>query len=173
VKQYRLDFMGSMLTASFERAFGDTTEAGALLKVESILGDPETGLLFIGDEDRDDVKVYKMDGTFDGRTLGTGVIREDSEGIAILADPAAPEGGYLVVTEQRKDLSRYHVYSRQGTHHLGVVTGDPRIANTDGITIVTGDFGQFRKGALIAVHDDMSVAAYSFGDILESLGIAE
>jgi hypothetical protein len=38
---------------------------------------------------------------------------------------------------------------------------------------VQGDFGQFRKGALIAVHDDMSVAAYSFGDILESLGIAE
>lgn len=169
VRDYTVTVEGNALTATYAGSFGDTSEAGALLKVESILADPETGLLFIGDEDRDDVKVYDLAGQFTGRTLGTGYIREDSEGIALVPDATAPEGGYLIVTEQRMAVSRFHVYSRRGTQHLGVVTGAPLIANTDGIWAGAHAFGPFVGGAFLAVDNDAAVVAYRWADVTAAL----
>jgi 3-phytase len=172
VKHYRVTTSGSRMGARFMGQFGDTTAAGGLYVVESILADPANDRLFLCDELRDDVKVYTMGGEFTGKVIGDGLFAADTEGLALMPDDVAPAGGYLLVTEQTKKLTIFHVFSRDGEQRLGAFTGEPRLANTDGIWLQHGPLGEaFPEGALYAIHDDQSVAAYSWAEIKDALGI--
>jgi 3-phytase len=160
------------IDARLLHAFGAVEGGGVLQSVESILADPGTGLLFICDEDANDVKVYDLEGTWLGRTFAGDVIVGDPEGLALFIDERLPEGGCLVVTHQQDHLTEFHLYSRRGTTHLGAWTGAKLVARTDGIALHQESFGPFDRAAFYAVHDDISVVAFSFGEVLAAMGLA-
>jgi len=149
--------------------FGDDAGPGMLLNIESIAVDSENDRVFIADEAEDTVKVYNLKGEFQNQIIGGGLMEGDSEGIAIFEDSDAPGGGYFIATDQQRKATIFHVFSRDGVKHLGTFTGNPAIANTDGIAISSVPFGQFDTAAFYAVHDDQSVAAYSLEQILATV----
>lgn len=170
IKEFEVRVSGGGLESRLVRAFGDTTPDGALGSVESILADAENNRLFVCDEESDDVKVYELEsGRYAGQTIARGALHGDPEGLALFADPSLPSGGWLILTEQRPSLTIFHVLSRDGRREIGRLTGDPTLANTDGIALAAGSFGPFERGALYAVHDDASVAAYSMADVAKAL----
>lgn len=165
VKQYRVD--GGR--AEFLGAFGDTTPEGRLAKVETILADAENGRILVVDETAKAVRVYDLDGKYTGRTFGAERIVGDPEGLGLYAPSNDPSAGIVVATDQRPEITIFHAYSRADFRHLGSFTVDPRIANTDGICLANGSFGPFEGAALFAMHDDKSVAAVSFADVLRTI----
>ena len=163
VKHYEVVRKGSQLTVNLRRAFGDTTPEGALHVVESILADPSQDNLFICDEITRTVKIYSLDGRFKGKSIGGGMIQADPEGLALIEQVDAPSGGYLIMTDQGPTRTLFHLFSRDGEEYYGAYTGNPVLANTDGIVFSPGDLGPFKGGALYAVHDDLRVQGYSWG----------
>ncbi len=163
VKHYLVQRRDGQLTTTFIGAFGDTTLGGALYAVESILADPMKDNLFICDELTRSVKIYSLAGQFKGKILGAGVIQGDPEGMALVEQTEAPGGGYLIVTDQGPQQTLFRLFSRDGAQYYGAFTGDPVLANTDGITFSAGDLGPFKGGALYAVHDDLRVQGYPWG----------
>ncbi len=163
VKHYLVERQGHQLTVKLKKSFGDITPDGALHVVESILADPLRNCLFICDETTRTVKVYSLDGRFKGKSIGASIIQADPEGLALIEDPEAPTGGYLIVTDQGPERTLFRLFSRDGETYYGAYTGDPVLANTDGIVYSPGDLGPFKGGALYAVHDDLRVQGYSWG----------
>lgn len=170
IKCFLLEFAPGKVTGRMVRAFGEKTGAGQLQEVESIVADDRSGRLFVADEDASNVKVYHLDGTFTGKTLGDGFMAADVEGLALYD---GPEQSFLIVTDQRKDMSVWHVFDRENLRWQAVFTGTPTVANTDGVCLYTGALPFDENGAFFAVHDDEDVRAYSLGDILELLPIEE
>lgn len=144
--------------------FGDT-EDGRIGKAESIVIDGPRGRIYLCDEDRDarNMKVFQPDGTFTGTTFGDGIINGDPEGIVIVND--ADAGDFILVTDQTRRITAWHAFDAQSLEYITSLTGDPRIANTDGICIYEGAIPGFDGGGLFAVHDDAEVFAYDLADI--------
>jgi 3-phytase len=171
VKHFRITKSDGALSAQLIRSFGELRGPGALQKVESILADPTRDRLFICDEAAREVKIYSLAGQFTGQTLGKGIIKDDPEGLALFEDASTPSGGWLIVTDQGLKQTVLRVFTRDGNQYVGAVTGDPVLANTDGITLSPGDLGPFKRGALYCVHNDLRVQAYSWGDIEKALNL--
>ena len=75
----------------------------------------------------------------------------------------------LIVTDQQKAISVWHVYDRRTLAYRGAFTGTPTVANTDGICVHVTPFGPFTGGALFAVHDDLEVRAYDMAAVLKAV----
>jgi 3-phytase len=173
VKHFRLTKTNGLLDAKLIRSFGELKGPGALRTVESILADPARDTLFICDEATNELKVYTLAGDFTGRTLGKGLIKYEPEGLALFEDRSAPAGGWLVVTDQGLKLTVLRIFTRDGSKYIGPVTGQPILANTDGITLSPGDLGPFKRGALFCVHNDIRVQAYSWADVERTLHLRD
>ena len=147
------------LTADLVRTFGDPDGPGAILEAESIAIDDRAGRVLLCDEDpsQHNVKVYTLDGQFTGQVFGGQYVKREPEGIVVVDTPA---GGYVVLTDQQEDLSVWHVFDRQTYTHRAAFTGQPLVANTDGICIYPAALPRFPGGAFFAVHDDADVRAY-------------
>ncbi len=169
IKVYSVKLQAEALQAQLKSKIGPADAAAALYKVESIQVDPDRNHLFVCEETEDCVKVYSLDGKYQGRLTSHWPAGHDTEGLALVNDPKAPAGGYLIVTEQGPKLTSFHIYSADGAQYFGAFTGDPLLANTDGICFSPGDLGPMRAGALFAVHDDKQVYGYSWQKILDVL----
>lgn len=156
IRAYRVTVAEISIESRCTLSFGDTDGPGEIKEAESIVADDASGLLFACDEKADDVKVYTLEGKFTGKIIGKGLIKDDPEGIVIIQKPERT----LLVTEQRKDLTIWHTFDCKTHQHLGSFTGEPNIANTDGICILEEPFGPFKAGALFAVNRDEDVRAY-------------
>jgi 3-phytase len=133
--------------------------------------DPENQCLLLCDEITRDIKVYSLDGKFTGRVFGKGIFQGEPEGLVLVRQSeTSPEQGYYLIAEQRPFLTLLHLFDRKTYEEKAVFTGNPNLANTDGIAFYQGDFGPFKQGALFCVHDDVRVQAYSWGDVLKTLG---
>ena len=165
VKLYELTVAGRRVEARHLRTFGESEGLGAVRERESIIVDDAHDQVLLCDEAGHNVKVYNRAGGFQGRTFGDGLIKGDAEGIAILPSGAG-DAGYVVVTDQGKKRTVWHVFDRGTQAYRGSFSGKPGIANTDGIWIEPTPFGPFERGALIAVHDDADLRAYDTADIL-------
>lgn len=167
VNVYELALDGSSVRGTFVRSFGDADGPGFVRDPESIAIDPQHGHVLLCDEHKSarDVKVYTLDGTFTGKTLGRSEVEREPEGIVVVDSPA---GGAIILTDQQKALSVWHLYDRRTFEHLGAFTGDPTVANTDGICFFADPFGPFPAGALFAVHDDADIRAYALADVLKT-----
>lgn len=165
VHVYRLQSTADGIQAEHVRAFGDQEGQGAIGEAESIVIDDDLGRVLLCDEVKKDVKVYDLQGRFTGTVFGSGLIKGDPEGIVIW--PRAP--GYIILTDQQKELTTWHAFDRRTFEHVLAFTGQPRIANTDGICLYGQPFGTFADGAFFAVHDDADVRAYTLGDLAERL----
>jgi 3-phytase len=151
--------------------FGDITGDGLLMKVESILADPEYGRLYIADEAfaRRDIKIYTLDGEFTGEWIPNRYFSSEPEGIALYA--CEDGSGYLIGTDQHKtEENKYVVLDRETLEYLGAFRGEIT-RNTDGIWLTQKAFGPFPAGAFYAVHDDGSVTAFDWRDIAAALGL--
>lgn len=168
VKQFRIERRNGKLDVRFVRLFGETSGEGALRKVESILAEPARDRLLICDETANDIKVFNLDGRY-LETVAQGVIEFEPEGLILYEDKSAPGGGWLMTADQGTAETILRVLSRDGKRHVMDITAKPTLANTDGITLLPGELGPFKKGVLYCVHNDKRVQAYSWSDVLEAL----
>ncbi len=169
VQVFELRLNGEQIEAKHVRHFGEQSGPGAIGVAESILVDDSERRVLICDERAKNVKLYDTDGRFTGKTFGDGLVVGDPEGL-VLVD--AKDARLIILTDQRKDLSVWHVFDARSLKHAGSWTGSPTVANTDGIAVFPHAFEHFPDGALFAVDDDFEVRAYRLGDVLKSVGAA-
>jgi 3-phytase len=171
VKRFRVQLdAGGRLQAELAGTFGDTDEAGALRMVESIAGDPTHRRLLIAEEDRrvgSTLRDYGLDGGYRGYSLP--VFDADAEGIALWACNA--DDGYWVAVDQLTP-TRFRVFDRETLAPRGVFSGRVT-ANTDGETLYAMPTPRFPAGALFALHNDVSLAAFDLRDIANALDLRE
>ncbi len=159
---------GGKLETRLLGQFGDTGAAGALRIVESIAGDPVHQRLLIAEEDRrvgSTLRDYTLAGRYSGRSLAT--FDADAEGIALWACSA--QEGYWVAVDQLTP-TRFRVFDRATLAPAGVFSGEVT-ANTDGETIHAMPTKRFPAGALIALHNDVSLTAFDLRDITRALDL--
>ncbi|MCB9851850.1 MAG: hypothetical protein H6819_02040 [Phycisphaerales bacterium] len=164
VSVFRLVMTADGVTGTLVRRFGDDGP-GQILKAESIVIDDELGRVLLCDEDRSqrNVKVYDLNGRFSGRTFGDGIVVGDPEGIVIVK---AVAGDFILLTDQRSKITIWHAFDCSTLTHVTSFTGQPRIANTDGICVFQGEFETHLEGAMFAVNDDADVRAYDLHTII-------
>ena len=168
VKVFTLRSVGSDLAHEYVGSFGDDDGPGALWTVESIWADAPRQRLLVADEFEKAFKVYDLDGTFTGDLVGSGMFVGDPEGIALWE---CGTGGYWVITDQQDSTSLFHVLDRETLVRVGVFRGSTT-ANTDGITVVSRAVGDMAGGAVYAIHDDGAIAAFSWTDVADAIGVA-
>lgn len=166
VHVFELALRDNEVTARHVRHFGEATGPGAIQEAESVLVDEATRRVLLCDETARNVKVYDLSGRFMGRTFGDGLVMGDPEGLVLME---ARGRRCVMLTDQRKDLSVWHVFDAEDYKHLGSWTGEPTIANTDGIALYPRAFSGFPQGAFFAVDDDFEVHAYRLEDILGAI----
>jgi 3-phytase len=166
VRRFLLRTSGDRVASRYLGAFGDTAGAGRLLKVESIAVDPEARTLLVADEESRDVKVYRVDGSFTGRTLWRNELRHEPEGIALYTCGA--RDGYWIVVDQHRRANRFLVFDRATFRPLGAFRGGI-VQYTDGIALLQRPIGSMTAGALYGVHADRAVAAFSWSDVASAL----
>jgi len=171
VRRFRVNVdIEGRLHARYDGSFGDTTEAGALRMVESIAGDPVHDRLLIADEDRrvgSTLREYRLDGRYRGFSLP--VFDADAEGISLWACSA--EDGYWIAVDQLTP-TLFRVYDRRTLQPVGIFSGG-QVANTDGQTLYAAPTPRFPAGALFALHDDRSLAAFDLRDIARALSLRQ
>ena len=168
VKRYRVAERDGKLEVRYLGAFGDTGQDGALRMVESIAGDPAHGRLLIAEEDRrvgSTLRDYTLAGHYNGRSLAT--FDADAEGVALWACSA--EDGYWVAVDQLTP-TRFRVFDRATLAPAGVFSGKVT-SNTDGETVYAMPTPRFPAGALFALHNDVSLAAFDLRDIARALDL--
>ena len=169
VQQYLLRNTAEGLRAQHERSFGDTRGRGVLQIVESIWGDPATGLLMLADEEEyaeRNIKAYRLDGSFSGQRMGGGVFHYQPEGIALYA--CADGSGWWFAADQGKQANYFHVFERRSLEYHGSFQGNTTL-NTDGVWMTQQPFPGFAGGAFFAVHDDGNVAAFDLNEVLGAM----
>ena len=171
VKRFRVSVEdGGKLEASLLGQFGDTGPAGALRMVESIAGDPVHARLLIAEEDRrvgSTLRDYSLAGQYRSHSLPT--FDADAEGIALWSCSA--EDGYWIAVDQLTP-TRFRVFDRATLAPAGVFSG--RVAvNTHGGAVYAMPTPRFPAGALFALHNDVSLAAFDLRDIGHALGLRE
>lgn len=169
VRRYEVATSIVSLQATLVQSIGDVTGAGAIRIPESLWGDVAHDRLLIAEEDAElgtAVRVYGLDGTFRGRSIGLGLFKAQAEGIALWS---CPDGsGYWLMTDQFEDRSLFHVFDRRSFEHLGAFAGET-VANTDGVWLQQDSSPRFANGVFYAVHDDQAVGAFDWDDIARGL----
>ncbi|HZF98194.1 MAG TPA: phytase [Pseudoxanthomonas sp.] len=158
------------IASRYLAAFGDTGEQGALRMVESIAGDAAHDRLLIADEDRrvgSTLRDYTLEGRYRGHSLPA--FEADAEGIA-LWDCDASQGYWVAVDQLRPTVFR--VFDRRSLRPLKTFSGRTT-ANTDGQALFAGGMPRFPAGALYALHDDRSIAAFDLRDLVRALGLSK
>jgi 3-phytase len=165
IRRFAIVESAGEISANYLGSLGDTSGEGAILKPESLVWDPVMKVLLICDEDksRKNVKVYGSDGKFRGKLFAGGIVQGDPEGL-VIADSS--RGGFIILTDQRKDITIWHLFDRRSYQYLTSVTGKPAITNTDGICLFPQAFGPFKKGALFAVDNDADIHAFELDDFI-------
>lgn len=176
VQHYRVRFgADGRPEATAVAHFGATDEAEALKIVESIAGDPAQSRLMIADESlpHSTLREYTFTGHPTGRRIPGEPFAYEAEGVALWAcrgggkdGPAAH--GYWVAVDQSTDRTVFHLFDRHTLKRVGSLHGDT-VAATDGIALRTTPSPRFPHGALFAMHDDVSVAAFDLRDIAVAL----
>lgn len=170
VKRFRLSLEDDALQADYLGAFGDTGENGALRMVESIAGDPVHDRLLIADEDRrvgSTLRDYLLNGSYRGRSLPA--FDADAEGVTLWA--CSFEDGYWVAVDQVKP-TLFRLFDRATLEGRGIFSGE-QVANTDGAAIHASPTQRFPAGALFALHNDQSLAAFDLRDVVRALHLRD
>lgn len=179
VKLYHVNAEGRTLQARLVRAFGERSGEGVLHKVESIAIDAARKRLLLCDEIDECLKLYTLGGDFSGEVWGKGIYENDAEGIALVRAEDLPVsatvalgppggGGWIIASDQGLAQTKLRVFDLAGKHY-GFVVAEPALANTDGLTLVSGAGAPLAGGALYCVHDDRRVQAYRLADVFAAL----
>ncbi len=159
----------NQISSAHIKAFGATSEAGALRKVESILIDRAHNRLLIADEHEEqcNVKIYDVDGTFSGQIIPHNYFFYEPEGIAVWKHDDN-KSGYYIIVDQGKINNTFQVFDRASLQYIGGFRGET-VRNTDGIALTQKQFGDFKCGAFYPIHNDGSLVAISWEEIVKAL----
>ena len=173
IKRYTVLIDEDAVSARFDGASGDTTEAGALRVVESITGDVANGRLLVAEENvptGTGYRVYGFDGRYAGRDVGVGEFRAQAEGIALWS--CADGSGYWIAADQFRDDTLFHVYDRQTLEPKGRFAGE-NTGLTDGVWLSPAPSARFPAGVFYASNRDEALSAFDWRDIVRALGLRE
>lgn len=173
VERFSVSRRGAQWTAEALGHFGDTSTAGALRWVESIIGDVRHGRLMIAEEYMpvgSTLRVYDFDGHYQQQSLDPKYFVGQAEGIALWS--CGDGSGYWLATDQRDDGNRFQIFDRVTLQHLGSFAG-MHTSNTDGIHIQQRPSAAFPAGVFYAVHDDQAVSAFDWREVARATGIRE
>ena len=162
------------IDARLVTAFGSTDPAGAILWIESIVGDPYYDRLLIPEEYIEQapgaLRLYNLAGQFSQHSVGNGLFGGQPEGLALYA--CADGSGYWIAADQQLEANRFHVFERERLGYLGSFNG-AAVRFTDGVTLNAIPSERFPAGAFYAVHHDSGVAAFDWRDIARALNLRE
>ncbi len=161
------------MDAELSRFIGETSGNGSLRIAESIHGDPKYDRLLIAEEDNEHAtsgfKLYNFSGTFQDQILAKGMIHGQAEGIALVSHEDG--SGFWILTDQGKQVNRFHVYDRESLEYRGAFSGNYTL-NTDGVCFdPTPIEPRYPEGIFYAVHNDGNVAAFSWSEIKQALDL--
>ncbi|WP_164156486.1 phytase [Sandarakinorhabdus rubra] len=134
---------------------------------EGCVVDPRTALLYVAEED---VGIWRFDARPSGSTAGVKIaaidkarLFDDVEGLAIAAEGQG-HGGYLVASSQGDNA--YALWRLSDERFVGrfrIVDGAlGGTQETDGIEVITGDFGPAFPGGLMVAQDGENQPAQNF-----------
>lgn len=169
IKRYRVRTDDGVLHADYIAAFGDSTAAGALRSVESIAGDDDNDRLAIAEglgNTGSRVRVYAMNGRYTGADIGTQQYRAQAGGMALFS--CADGSGYWIGVDRDPQHSAFLLFDRKSLAYLGAFTGKG-VADTSGIVLQPASTTHFPDGALYAVSNDASIAAFDWREIAQAL----
>jgi 3-phytase len=152
IRQVELDLSSAAPTGKLVRTMKLATQS------EGCVADERTHRLYVGEED---VGVWRFDARADGPVAGTKIAAADGqnlvvdvEGVAI-ATEGEGNGGYLLVSSQGDHA--YAVYRLTDEAFVGrfrLTAGKfGSTEETDGIELITGDFGPDYPGGLFIAQD--------------------
>jgi len=167
--QYRLgaDENGG-ITATLARKFG---QYSGLNEIESIAVDHELGYIYYSDESVG-VRKYYADPSMGNEELalfGTGVFKEDNEGISIYDNGNGK--GFILVSDQQANA--FQIFAREGSidnphQHDLIKTVYVSTNESDGSEISNVNFNStFSKGIFVAMSDNKTFQYYRVEDILD------
>ena len=158
IRQMALDLTGAVPSGRIVRTMKLATQS------EGCVVDERTHRLYVGEED---VGVWRFDARPDGATAPVQVLATDTsrliadvEGLA-LAKVGDSDGGYLIVSSQGDNA--YTAIRLSDDAYVGrfrVAAG--RVGSTeetDGLEVMTGDFGPGFPAGLMVVQDGMNAPA--------------
>ena len=151
IDQVELDFSGTTANGKVVRSMKLKTQS------EGCVVDDRTGLLYVTEED---VGLWRFDADPSASMQATALGRvdrkqlvADAEGIAIMQ--VGTDAGYLIVSSQGDNA--YAVYDlKSGRYRARFRIGDGTIdgvQETDGLELMTGDFGENYPGGLFVTQD--------------------
>jgi len=162
--QYELIWNGGFIDLKFTRYFGDFQG----LEIESIVVDDQLGYVYYSDEGYG-IHKYNVDPTTNQTEQinfinTTNLWSGDSEGLALYT--TSDRNGYLIVTDQLKNGSIFHIYERQGTNSY-IKSIKTRAVNTDGIEATSSLLNEnFPRGLLIVMNEiDKNFLIYDWRNI--------
>ncbi len=170
---YRYDAATLQLLGSF---------APPVSSIETVLADDFHQVIYVpeeqGPEGNPGVFAYHPDGTEfqmngSNRFGNNGEFDSDEEGIALYTFPAHGETddgtGFIVISDQRSDVTDFEVFDRQTWAHLGAfrLTG---VSNTDGIASTQRPLPGYPLGIFAAINDDSTTAGMGWDTIFSAIG---
>lgn len=175
INQVQLDASGATPTGRIVRTMKLGTQS------EGCAADDRTGILYVAEED---VGLWKFDAKADGATTPTRIaaadgrnIVADAEGVAIAM--VGEKDGYVLVSSQGDNA--YAVYRIADDGYVGrfrIAAGAVgSTEETDGIEVMTGDFGPVFPGGLFIAQDGQNGAGaqnfklVAWADIAKALGL--
>jgi len=152
IRQVELDLTGAAPAGKLVRTMKLATQS------EGCVADERTHRLYVGEEN---AGVWRFDARADGPVAGTKIAAADGqnlvidvEGVAIAAEGDG-NGGYLLVSSQGDHA--YAVYRLSDEAFVGRFRITPgkfgSTEETDGIEVITGDFGPDYPGGLFIAQD--------------------
>ncbi len=169
--EYTFAVKDGKLTSEFKRYIGETSGDGVLKIVESVYADPANNTLLFSEEDETDTYIKSYDltkGTFDGRTLGRGIMNYQAEGIA-LYDCGNGEG-FWFCTDQAKGDNTFYIFDRKTFKQVAAFKSETT-QNTDGVWLTQQPYGNFKKGVFFAVNNDGGIGAFDIEMLFKKLKI--
>jgi len=168
--QYELIWNGQSIDLKLIRYFGDRQGA----EIESIVVDDQLGFVYYSDE-KYGIRKYNVDPTTNqteqiGLINTTNLWRGDSEGLALYK--TSDTNGYLIVTDQIKNGSIFHIYERQGNNSY-INSIKTRADSTDGIEVTSSSLNKnFPYGLLIVMNAiDKNFLLYDWRNIQKELNV--
>lgn len=149
-------------------------------EIETLLADALHQVIYVPDEDDGTgIYAYTPEGTpyeRDGTNSfgGSGIFDADAEGILLYSCPAdgsEDDGtGFIVVADQRDDVTEFEFFDRRSWMHLGALT-IAGVSKTDGIASTQYPLPDYPLGLFAAIDDDESVAGVGWETILDVTGL--
>ncbi|MGI8604709.1 MAG: hypothetical protein ACR2OZ_17195 [Verrucomicrobiales bacterium] len=170
---HRFDAATTQLLASF---------APPVSSIETMMADDFYQMIVIpeeqGPEGNPGLFAFHPDGTpflrnGTNRFGNNGEFDSDEEGIILYTFPANGSGddgtGFIVVADQRSDITDFEFFDRQSWVHLGTLRFEG-VSNTDGIASTQRALPDYPLGVFAAVDDDTSTALIGWDAVFAAIG---